>query len=302
MSLSATNQWQKHDTNLWKTLKNKADIAQRLVQHERNNRILNTKGAYYYVDNKGKHILLSGLLPCLKKTFFPDTNIYNLMKTTPQTSIALRQLMKSKRKEQKKKGLIQVKEKKASKGRFWGRIRGTMVHTEIEDFITFMSESKEDFLRNFLRKRPGIHVYTRRILTFIMETMNWLILRPEFDIYDETLKIGTSFDIICVNRENGKLVLLEVKCGFKTYFDNHDSYMRHSLSKLTNSMHHQANIQLITASVFLIRNHRIPLDSLEMYVIRVDDDDLHYYRVHNEYVAKKGMKIYNDLLRDRIGG
>ncbi len=301
MSSNITNQWKKHDTNLWKTLKTNGVITQRLVQHERNARILNTKGAYYYVDDKGKHILLSGLLPCLKKTFFPDTNIYNLMKKTPQTSIALNKLIKNKKKK-KGKEKDEEKKKKVSKGRFWGRIRGTMVHTELEDFINFMSESKEDFLRNFLRKRPGIHIYTKRILTFIMETMKWLIVRSEFDVFDEKLRIGTSFDIICTNKENGKLVLLEVKCGFKTYFDNHDGYMHHSLCKLTNSMHHQANIQLITSSVFLIKNHRIPLDDIEMYVIRVDDDDLHYYRVHNEYVAKKGMQIYNDLLRERTSG
>lgn len=258
-----------YDSDVIKSLPNN-EIVKKLVNHERNQLIVNTKGAYYYKDKLGKYQILTGLLPRLRKTFFPDSNIFKLLKQSSTKGIK--------------------KKKKASKGIHYGKLRGTIVHQEIEDFIFLDS-------KNFRKKHPSIHVYTHRILKFILETMQWRLLRSEFDICDEKLRIGTSVDIVAVTNQ-GKLVLLEIKCGYNGYFDNYDNYMRGTLRKLTNSPHHQANIQLITEAVLIVKNHQISLNDLLLYVIRVDDNDLHYYKINNEYVAKKGAKIYNELLLD----
>ena len=299
--------WKAHDTKILRMLGKKGDAVRRLVEHERNERILNTKGAYYYINMHGKYVLLSGINRRLRRTFFPDSGFYSLMKTTPGHTEQSKITKGKKRKSKKKKPQPQQNQIAQrppdphlavhAKGRHWGRIRGTLVHQEMEDFILFMHEDKTNFLRNFLRKRPGIHIYTKRILTFILDTMGWHLLRAEFDVFDEETGIGTSFDAVCVTDE-GQIVLLEIKCGFANYFDNSDGYMRRSLHKLTNSPHHQANIQLIASSTMLIRNHQIALGDLLMYVIRVDDQDLHYYKIKRSFVKRKAVKIYNDLLED----
>lgn len=271
-----------NDADVIKALGDKAEAVRKLVNHERNKLVINTKGAYYYKNKLGKYIILTGLLPKLRKTFYPDINIFNLLKK-PTSGVT--------KKKRRKKGEKKVKKvPKVSKGWHYGRIRGTIVHQEIEDFIFFDS-------KNFRKKHPSIHVYTERILRFILETQKWRLLRSEFNIYDEALGLGTSIDILAVTNE-GKLVLIEVKCGYTGTFDNNDGHMLGPLHKLTNSPHQQANLQIITSALLVVRHHNVPLDNLLLYVIRVDDDDLHYYKINNDYVQKKGPKIYAQLLRE----
>jgi len=50
------------------------------------------------------------------------------------------------------------------------------------------------------------------------------------------------------------------------------------------------------AAILIAKNHQIKLENMLMYVLRVDDEGLHPYKVSNEYVEKKGAKIYKDLL------
>lgn len=249
-----------------------------LLKSDRNKRIINTKGAYYYLNAQGKYVLLSGLLPRLRKTFFPETNIFNLLKK-PKNGIT---------KTKKRRRQATSKPKKESKGWHYGKIRGTVVHQELEDFILLDR-------KNFLKKHGSLHQLTHRILTFIIDTMKWQPLRSEFSVFDEALNIGTSIDFVGVNKQ-GELILVELKCGFTGYFDRAQGPMRHSLHKLSDSPHHQANLQIITAALFLTMHHRIPLDAMRLYVLRVDEHEIESFEVNNEYVKKMGGAIYRDLL------
>lgn len=277
-----------YDDEVISSLKTNAGPLKKLVKHERNKLVINTKGAYYYKDKSGKYQLLTGLLPRLRKTFYPDLNIYNLMKKQPTL---LPKMTKRRKLALARHGTPvpkKKKQKKVSKGLFYGRIRGTIVHEEVEDFIFLNPEA-------FRKKHPTIHVYTQRIMTFILETMNWRLVRSEFNLCDERLGIGTSVDIVAVTND-GKVVLIEVKCGFTDYFDHHDGYMHGTLHKLTNSPHHQANLQLITEALLIVKNHQLALSDLLLYVIRVDDHGLYHHKINNDYVQKKGPKIYQDLV------
>lgn len=278
-----------YDGDVIKALRHKSETVKKLVNDDRNNLIINTKGAYYLKSASGKYELLTGLLPRLRKTFYPDVNFYNLLKKPKSFPEKISKRRKAALARSDVKQVSKKKTKKTSKGWHYGRIRGTIVHEEIEDFIFFDA-------KNFRKKHPSIHLYTQRILKFILETMGWKLLRSEFNICDETLRIGTSIDIVAVTNE-GKLVLIEVKCGFADYFDRSDGYMKGALHKLTNSPHNQARLQIITAALLVVKNHGIPLNDLLLYVIRVDDDDLYYNKINNEYVQKKGPKIYNQLLK-----
>lgn len=252
----------------------------RLLKNDRNKRIVNTKGAYYYLNAQGKYVVLSGLLPRLRKTFFPDTNIFNLLKKPKIAGIT------KKRRHNKQK-----KKTKEAKGWHYGKIRGTVVHQELEDFILLDR-------KNFLKKHGSLHHLTHKLLHFIIETMKWQPLRSEFNIFDEDLGIGTSVDFIGAN-EKGELVLVEVKCGFTDYFDRSQGLMLRSLHKLSDSPHHQANLQIIAAALLIMRHHAIPLDAMRLYVLRVDEHEIEPFEVNNLYVKKKATKIYRDLLATR---
>lgn len=280
-----------YDDDVIQSLENNA-VVKKLIKHERNKLIINTKGAYYYKKHDGKYQILTGLLPRLRKTFFPDINIYNLLKKPKNYApkITKRRLMAMKKQQHQPK--TKPPKTMGSKGWHYGKIRGTVVHQEVEDFI-FLDR------KNFCKKHPSIHVYTHRLLTFILEKMQWRLVRSEFDIFDERLGIGTSVDIVAVTNE-GKLVLIEVKCGFSEYFDRYDGYMHGALKSLTDSPHHQANIQLITEALLIVKNHQIRLDDLLLYVIRVDDQGIYEHKINNAYVQKKGAAIYNDLLEARL--
>lgn len=252
----------------------------KLLKNERNNRIINTKGAYYYLNAQGKYVILSGLLPRLRKTFFPETNIFNLLKKPKITGV----------KKRGKKPKTAVKPKRAKEGKGWhyGKIRGTVVHQELEDFVLLDR-------KNFLKKHGSLHHLTHKILTFIIDTMKWQPLRSEFNIFDEGLGIGTSVDFIGTN-EKGELVLVELKCGFTGYFDRSQGPMLRSLHKLSDSPHHQANLQIITAALLIMRHHGIPLDAMRLYVLRVDEHQVEPFEINNDYVKKMGVKIYRDLV------
>lgn len=269
-----------YDEDIIQKLRHNADTVRRLVQHPRNKRIVNTNQAYYYKSSSGQYQVLSGLLPRLRKTFYPTTNVANLAKQ-PKSLHTFKGSKKKKPREKKKKP------SSAGKGWHYGKIRGTVVHRELQDFILLDK-------RQFMKIHRGLHPYTYKILYFIMETMKWDLLRPEFDIFDEDLLIGTSVDIVAVTKQ-GKLVLIEVKCGYAEYFDRYEGYMHRSLHKLTDSPHHQANLQIITAALMIHKRHEIPLDKMELYVLRVDDQGLDPYLVQNDYVRRKGPKIYQDL-------
>jgi hypothetical protein len=267
------------DDEVIRSLRN-STVARRLVKHPRNARILNTKGAYYYLDKNEVYQPLSGLLPRLHATFYPTTDIYRLIKQPKELGI-------QKRKRQKRGTAKHDKHFKKPKGRYYGKIRGTIVHQELADLVLMN-------VKTFLKKHGSMHSYTHKIMTFILEKMKWRLLRAEFDIFDEVLGIGTSVDLVAVTTE-GKLVLIEVKCGYAEYFDHYQGQMLRSMHKLTDSPHHQANLQIISAALIIARHHQIPLDEMLLYVIRVDDKDLYDYKINNRYVHKKGAKIYRDL-------
>jgi hypothetical protein len=238
---------------------------------------------------QGKYVVLSGLLPRLRKTFFPDTNIFNLLKKPKITGISKKKRRggggggkKSVNKQPKQRV------KKEAKGWHYGKIRGTVVHQELEDFILLDR-------KNFLKKHGSLHHLTHKLLSFIIDTMKWQPLRSEFNIFDEALRIGTSIDFVGVN-EKGELILVEVKCGFTNYFDRSQGPMLHSLYELSDSPHHQANLQIITAAMLIMRHHEIPLDAIRLYVLRVDEHEIEPFEVNNAYVKKKATGIYRDLL------
>jgi len=264
--------------------------ALRLINHPRNGRIKNTKGAYYWLDRANKWRPLSGVLPRLDSVYWSKASYFEAQRLKRQKEQRLR-AGTLKKKRQKRSASLDATEPEQSHGhgRHYGTIRGTEVHRQLQDFIELDP-------KNYLKKhRNSTQSFMKRIMTYILRYTDWEPLRAEFDVFDETLRIGTSIDMVCVNRE-GRLIFIEIKTGYRNYFDDHSGYMAHSLSKLTDSPRHQAYIQLMTACMFVVRNHGIPVSRMALYVLRVDEDDVYPYPIDNDYFERKMPLIYQDLL------
>jgi hypothetical protein len=253
------------------TLVRDKGCAESLMRHERNGLVVNTSGAYYYLDPAtGQYRVLSGLLPRLHAVYWPESNIYRTMKRCPRK--------KGGRAKPKKNG-----------GRFAGLINGTKVHQELRDFVVLDQ-------KNFKKSHKTLHNYTTRLLKVIVERMRWQPFLPEFDICDEALGIGTSIDMVCVER-SGDLVLLEFKTGYKDYFEKQDGFMRHSLSRLSNTIRNQATMQLTTSALILHRKYGVPLRRMHLFVMRVDEVAIDIVPVPPDFLTKMGDSIYDDLLK-----
>lgn len=259
--------------------------ALQLTRHQRNRLVKNTNGAYYYLKPNGEYQVLSGLLPRLKAVFWPQSDFYSLRKAGSQVS-------KPRHKKKTKNAATAATTMKVGghgKGRHYGSIRGTEVHRQLKDFI----ELDE---KNFLKRNNGcIHEFTKRILLYIVGQAHWRPLCSEFDIFDAELGIGTSVDLVCVDKQ-GQLILLEIKTGYRDYFQQSDGHMRGSLCALENTPQHWAYVQLMAAAMMIVRHHMIPLARMQLYVLRVDEENLDAYALSNDYVQERMAGVYQDLL------
>lgn len=252
--------------------------ALRLLASQHTKQIVFSGSAFFRVDVKGCHHILSGLLPVLKRSFWPTTDINKIMRT-PSTK-------------KKKGGKTKEKKKKsanAGKGRFFGSIQGSRVHRELEDFILL-----DD--KNFHKKHGAPHPWTRRIIMYIVNQMKWCPLQCEYKVMDEDLSMATMIDMICVNPLNGNLIFLEFKTGYKTSFENSDGRMKRCLSFMPNSPLNWANIQLTAGVVMLLRHiPSIKLEETSSYVIRIDDEDLFAYHVDNVFIKAMNPLLLNNI-------
>jgi hypothetical protein len=245
--------------------------ATHLLEHVRTKLVVNTNRAYYYKAGED-HVLLSGLLPRLKSTFWPHSNAYKQMAGGGGGA-----------------GIQKRSKRRKGGGKYGGRIKGTEVHKQLRDFVVLDK-------KNFKKNHKKLHPYCQRILSTIVNDMKWQPFLPEFDIYAEELRIGTSVDMICLD-EKGHLILLEFKTGYKDYFENDDgTMMLRSLSGMRNTPLNQATCQLVSAAMILNRKYQIPLSFMHLYVIRVDDEVVELNPIQNKFTTIIGPHIYKDLL------
>lgn len=257
--------------------------ANHLYCHDRHKRIVNTSGAYYYMDKLNKYRSLSGLRPRLGLTYWPNSSYYQMMKGQSGGGGGGTKLKREKNKRNKEKVT-----KKESHGRFGGLIRGVHVHAQLRDFVVLDK-------KNFKKKYKELHSYCSKILSAIIGRLNLKVFISELDIYDESLGIGTSLDMVCLDKD-GKLGILEFKTGHTKSFDCPDGKMQLTLKDMRNTIQNQSIMQVFTGALILHRAYQIPLDQMKLYVIRVDDESLDIIPVQSEFLEKMATPVYNDLL------
>lgn len=247
----------------------KPGYARHLLRHERNQRVRNTGGAYYWLDEKGKFKVLRGIRPRLNEALWPHCD----GRAFPRPVAG-----------QAKRSPAQV----ASTGRFGGLIKGSHVHGQMHDFVQLDE-------RAFRKRYPqGLDPYAQRLLRVIVKQLRLQPFLAEFDVWCERLRIGTSIDMIGLD-EQGRLGLLEFKTGYKDYFDAQDGMIGGSL-QLRNTPQNQATLQLLGAAAILKERYDVPYSAMRLTVLRVDDCELEVLPVSPAFVERAGPLLYQDLL------
>jgi hypothetical protein len=247
----------------------KPQVGLALLNHRRNKLVVNTSGAYYYLNAQGKYCVLSGLLPRLRSVFWQHSNYFRQLKAATRVN----------------DGGV-----KKSKGKHGGKITGSRVHKQMRD-VTVLDA------KNFAKQyRSDLHPYCRALLCCLVEQCHWSPFLAEHDIYDEELGIGTSVDGIFVNSE-GQLQLLEYKTGYRDYFETPDGEMKGALQGLPNTVLNQATLQIMTAALILEKRYDIPLSAMNLWVIRIDEREVEMVPVPEWFVKKRGQAVYGDLLK-----
>ena len=254
----------------------------RLLASKHTKQIIFSSNAFYFIDKKGCHHILSGLLPVLKRNFWPNTDINSIMRKPSKKGIT-----------KGKRGTTQEKKKvnttTVGKGRFFGSIQGTRIHAELEDFILL-----DD--KNFKKKHPALHPWTKRILEYVICQMKWFPIQCEYPVFDEDLRMATKMDLMCVDPATGELRFIELKTGYKATFENSDGRMSKCLRFMPNSPLNWANIQLTATVIMLLRQiPSINIDQTQSFVIRIDDDDIYAYHIDNVFIKAMNPRLLNNI-------
>ncbi len=253
--------------------------ALRLLASKHTKQLIFSSNAFYFIDKKGTYHIMSGLLPIMKRNFWPNTDIKQILRKTNKGT--------------KKKGVRGEKKKvnttTVGKGRFFGSIQGTRIHKELDDYILL-----DD--KNFKKKNGTLHPWTKRILEYLICQQKWLPLVCNYPVFDEDLRMATMFDMICVDPATGELRFLEFKTGYKNNFENSDGLMSKCLSFMPNSPLNWANIQLTASVIMLLRqNPSINLQETSSHVIRIDDDDLFSYHIDNVFIKAMNPSLLENI-------
>lgn len=175
------------------------------------------------------------------------------------------------------------------KGRFFGSIQGSRVHSELADFIMF-----DD--KNFRKKHGTLHPWAKRIIAYTVCEKKWIPLVCEHPVSDPVRRIGSAIDMICVEPSTGNLIFLEFKTGYKHYFENKDGYMNKCLSFMPNSPLNWANVQLTATVIMLLRqNPSLSLANTASYVMRIDEEDLCVYHIDNRFIKSMSTCLFENI-------
>lgn len=230
-----------------------------LIDHARNAQVRFSGQCFYWIDPETqKQTSLTGIRSVIEDCF-AGCNVSTVMAHWY--------------KQQVKAGLL-PRPLKAPKGRSqgsgfnFGKRRGTFVHQLLHDWFT-LSKAQ------FALKHPQVHDWMLQLFDLIAEHADgWVPMLPEFQIFDEELRIGTAVDLIARDRDNN-IVLLEFKTGYSGFFaEKHETrFYRGPFSRtrlgLAFSPLHDAQLQLWLAMLILKRRYGIPYARMKAYVLNV---------------------------------
>jgi hypothetical protein len=116
--------------------------------------------------------------------------------------------------------------------------------------------------------RRALRPQTKRIIKALHD-MKLVPVESQVVVCNEVLRMGTAVDLVCRHRITKKFVVLEIKCGYDSYYNHHTIYkMNEPFSAMNDAPANQHQIQLgLTASMFC-RVYGFKIKDIDCWVIR----------------------------------
>lgn len=206
-----------------------------LINNERNSRIRYLSGSFRVKDDEGKEKVYTGLHRFLHRNYYPNTN-----ERYPD-------------KQRKSYKYFPTNVKRSCET--YGEDHGILVHSQIEMFLhnNFTLESEPDY----------IDPCTLRIIR-ILYKRNWLPICSELAIFDETLKVATSIDLLVFDVEEQKLYLIELKTGYEC--ENYGPLQKDEglenpiLKNVKNCPYNRHALQVLYMKMIVQRKYNVKID------------------------------------------
>ncbi len=151
---------------------------------------------------------------------------------------------------------------------------GTRVHEQMEDYVK-LSEA------DFRRRHYKINAHTLQLIV-ALNGWGFTLLGSEVAIRDPNLEYATAIDVVCLDSE-GKLVLVEVKTGYRDYFKLSKGLMRRPMNKFACSPINQARMQILLSQMTLFYAYGIV--NAKAMVVHVTESGVYPHLVIPEMYA-----------------
>lgn len=91
----------------------------------------------------------------------------------------------------------------------------------------------------------------------VIINQRWIPVSAQLPVGCKELRLATKIDLVCKDME-GRIILVELKCGFDDYFDVHNQgFMSYPFNELPTSCRHKTVLQLLlTTYLFFHTEHR----------------------------------------------
>lgn len=210
-------------------------------------------GCFKFVNANGKLYTASGLVPSLKKVFWPNYKYEKLKRKT---------------------------RRQGERDKYGGLARGTIMHEQLR---LWANEASRGEIRS---QYLTMHKYTRKAIGF-MEENELTPVRAEVVAFDPCSRVATAIDMVCMNKQ-GHVILIEWKSGMDSYFDRGNSSM-HGPHVVSNCPRNQAFMQLLFGKMMLEQHHAVRSDA--DYVVQVHKDGVDPFPLPDA-MLKKQRQLY----------
>jgi hypothetical protein len=208
------------------------DMARTLLTHSRVSCLTFEGGTFYYLDRTqhkagsqgnahhlggggGVHIALTGITKVIKELYWKDDSWW------PKSKSAEAQALKktaARRKALSSANPLNNKKWKTGQELARSNVRGSIVHRQLVEWIQL---DKPNFL---IRNPDGQHILTEMAFA-ALKAKNLVPLAAEYRVAceEETVRLGTAIDLVCVNINTSRVHFIEVKSSYSRglfYFDD----------------------------------------------------------------------------------
>jgi hypothetical protein len=252
------------------------------------------------VDAEGKSY--RGITKLLGKTFYPDYAYTLAGGSFPVKGVAAsggsggHRFKKPRPTTSSKPSLADAQER--------GLRKGTAVDNELRGaalVINAQGLTVSQYLA-FTKRAPGkphrvtLHPHTRRILQGLV-AYGWHLVACQLPVSSGGTRIATLVDMLCFDTTTKRMVVVEVKTGFRNYYHRGNAAMKAPFQAKSNAPYSQHQLQLALTKFLFMRTFRYADVHVDAAVLRVDEAGLTRYVLEGWAVTTAATAAIVALLR-----